>query len=111
MRESLRGRLLLWHLIALATVISLFSASVAFLVWRAGLVEIDRSLEVEARLLADAVNPAGGGTFDLVLGPELRTRAPSSYYAIWSRDGTLIDRAASGHVPPAPPPVGWATRG
>jgi two-component system, OmpR family, sensor kinase len=110
MRESLRGRLLLWHLVALATVVSLFSASVAFLVWRSRLAEIDEALVIEARLLAAAVSPAGGGTFDLVLGPTLRTRAPDAYYVIWSREGTLIDASQPSRVPASPPPAGHATR-
>jgi heavy metal sensor kinase len=106
MRESLRGRLLLWHLVALATVIILFSASVATLVWRARLAEIDASLVTEATLLASAVKPAEGGAFDLRLAPELRSRGPASYYAIWTRDGRLIDRSDTNRPEGSPPQPG-----
>jgi heavy metal sensor kinase len=106
MRESLRGRLLLWHLVALATVITLFSASVALLVWRERIAEIDASLAAEAGLLAAAVKPAEGGTFDLTLAPELRARGAASYYAIWSPDGAQIDRSDATRPAAAPPAPG-----
>jgi heavy metal sensor kinase len=102
MRESLRGRLLIWHLVALATVITVFSASVAYLVWRARLADIDIALAEEAALLSAAIKPADGGTFDLTLAPELRSRSAAAYYGIWSRDGVLIDRSDSSRTS-APP--------
>jgi two-component system OmpR family sensor kinase len=101
MRESLRGRLLLWHVAILATVVALFSASVSLVVWRSRIAEIDSALQAEADVLVRAIEPAEEGTFDLTLAPELRSRSLESYHAIWASDGTLVDRSdASREIPP-----------
>ena len=110
MRESLRGRLLLWHFAVLATVVALFSALVSFVVWRSRIAELDVALAAEAAVLVGAVKPAVGGTFDMTLAPELRARGASSYYAIWTREGTLIDQSDPARTLPAPSKPGIHTR-
>jgi heavy metal sensor kinase len=102
MRESLRGRLLFWHFAVLATVVALFSALVSFVVWRSRIVQIDATLQAEAAVLVAAVRPAVGGTFDLTLAPELRSRGAASYYGVWADDGTLIDRSDATRTLPTP---------
>ncbi len=102
MRESLRGRLLRWHVAIVAIVVALFSAAISYLVWRSRLDEIDAALRSEAEILVHAVKPAVGGTIDLTLVPELRSRGPASYYALWTWDGTLIDRSDASRDIPTP---------
>ena len=41
MRESLRGRLLLWYTVIVATIVAAFGAGVTYLTWRARLADID----------------------------------------------------------------------
>jgi heavy metal sensor kinase len=110
MRESLRGRLLLWHFAVLATVVALFSALVSLAVWRSRIAGIDTDLQAEAAVLVNAVKPAAGGTIDLTLAPELRSRGAASYYALWAGDGTLIDRSDAVRELPVPTGSGIRTR-
>ena len=51
MRESLRARLLLWHVATGAAIIAAFGASVSFLTWHTRLAAIDASLEGRAAQL------------------------------------------------------------
>jgi two-component system OmpR family sensor kinase len=104
MRESLRARLLLWHVATGAAIIFAFGASVCFLTWHTRLAAIDASLDSRAAQLEAAVRPADDGQIDLILGPDLRQQDASGvYHFIWARDGVLIDRSATDV--PAPDPV------
>ena len=109
MRESLRARLLFWHVATGAAVILAFGASVCVLVWHTRMVAIDATLAAHAAQLEDAVLPTGEGQVDLILGPGLRQPdAAGVYHFIWTRDGVLIDRSSTDL--PAPRPPGDGTR-
>ncbi len=66
MRESLRARLLFWHVATGAAIILAFGASVCVLVWHTGMVAIDATLAAHAAQLEDAVLPTGEGQVDLI---------------------------------------------
>jgi signal transduction histidine kinase len=105
MRESLRARLLLWHVATGALIIIAFGASVTFLTWHTRLAAVDASLVSRAAQLEAAVRPADDGQIDLILGPELRQSDPSGvYHFIWTSDGVLMDRSTL--ELPAPEPAG-----
>lgn len=103
MRESLRARLLLWHVATGVLIILLFGASVCYLVWRTRLLTIDESLSSRSTQLHGAVQPTDDGQVDLILSPALRQQGvPDVYHFIWTRDGVLIDRADADVQTPAP---------
>lgn len=94
MRESLRARLLLWHVATGVLIIALFGASVCYLVWHTRLTAIDASLIGRTAQLRDAVHPTDDGQVDLILSPDLRQQGvPDVYHFIWTREGVLIDRS------------------
>jgi signal transduction histidine kinase len=102
MRESLRGRLLVWHTVTTTLVVAVFGAAVCYLAWRDRLTDIDAALGARAAMLASAVRPAGGDRVDVLLGPPL---PPGPYeHAIWTADGRLLDRSGASLValPDAP---------
>jgi heavy metal sensor kinase len=103
MRESLRARLLLWHVATGAAIILAFGASVCVLTWHTRLAAIDATLDGRAAQLEAAVRPAEDGQIDLILGPDLRQQDASGvYHLIWARDGILIDRSAIDAPAPVP---------
>jgi signal transduction histidine kinase len=107
MVESLRGRLLLLYAATLAIVIFAFGASVAFLTWRARLVDVDAALRTRADAIAAGLVPAESGTFDLELpasppGVPARVRL---YHVVWDARGRLVDRSDPDAPADAPPPV------
>jgi two-component system OmpR family sensor kinase len=109
MRESLRARLLFWHVATGAAIIFTFGASVCFLTWHSRLAAIDADLEGRAAQLEAAVRPTDDGQIDFILGPELRAQdATGVYHFIWTRDGVLIDRSSTDV--PTPTPVADGTR-
>src|SRR5262245_2051201 len=98
MRDSLRGRLLLWHTSILAITIAAFGVAVCYFFWRSILTGLDADLTARARTVAEALRPADAGTFDLDLPQEaLRdfqaAEGPRRYYAIRGPHGELIDRS------------------
>jgi signal transduction histidine kinase len=83
-----------------------------YLAWHGRLVEIDRRLLARAEGLADALQPAAAGTFDLTL-PETPTPAEGSvvlYHVIWALDGEAIDRSDPDVAVPRPGAPGARTR-
>jgi hypothetical protein len=107
MRESLRARLLLWHVATGAAIIAAFGASVSFLTWHTRLAAIDASLEARAAQLEAAVRPTDAGQIDFILGPDLRQQDASGlYHFIWTREEVLIDRSALDTAAPTPAPDG-----
>lgn len=107
MRESLRARLLLWHVATGAAIVLVFGASVCFLVWHTRLATIDTTLAGHAEQLEQAVRPTDDGQVDLILDPELRQQDASGvYHFIWTRDGVLIDRSDTEIPAPVPQPDG-----
>ncbi|ODS52315.1 MAG: hypothetical protein ABS36_17095 [Acidobacteria bacterium SCN 69-37] len=103
MRESLRARLLLWHVATGAAIILAFGASVTFLTWHTRIAAVDEDLRARAALLEAAIRPDDSGRLDFILGPELRQADASGlYHVVWTRDGVLIDRSATDVPAPEP---------
>lgn len=107
MLESLRARLLVWHTAIVVMVIAGFGGTVCYLVWRAGLVDVDETLRARASVIAAALRPADRDTFDLSVAP-----APDAelYHAIWNTTGGLIDQSDDTLSIPHPAAVGSRTR-
>ena len=113
MRESLRARLLVWHMLTVAAVITVFAGSIGYLTWRARIAEIDATLLARAASLARVVEPTVDGRVDIILGPGLRYEdAPNLYHAIWTADGTPVDRSdAELDLPRPAGPGAWNREG
>jgi heavy metal sensor kinase len=105
MRESLRARLLLWHISILATVIVSYGGALCYLTWRARLSDVDASLTSRALVLERALEPAADGTFDFNLPPvePADGDAVPIYHVLWNGVGDLIDRTDPDL--PVPPPL------
>jgi HAMP domain-containing protein len=114
MLSSLRARLLIWYTFILATVIATFAGIVCYLFWRSLIADIDQGLQSSATALVEGLRPTASGDFDLVLPTEYRqtdaSNAPLTYYAVWNRDGELIDRSAADFNIPRPVGPGTVTR-
>jgi heavy metal sensor kinase len=115
MLSSLRARLLLWYTLILAVVIATFAGTVCYLFWRSLVADIDAGLRASATALVEGLRPTASGDFDLVLPIEYRQApgviAPAlTYYAVWNRDGELIDRTAGDFDIPKPAGPGIGTR-
>jgi signal transduction histidine kinase len=111
MRESLRGRLLLWYSVIVAMIVAGFGAGVSWLAWRARLADIDAALRDRAAALARALQPAGEGNFDLALPrPVVGDDSEDIYHALWDAAGQPIDRSDPDLVIPRPSRPGAATR-
>jgi signal transduction histidine kinase len=109
MVESLRGRLLIWHTAIVTAVVAIFGGTICYLVWRAGVTDIDAALDARAATLASALQPAGRGTFDLTLSPAAAAES-TIYHALWAGDGTPIDWSLDGDAIPRPAAAGIRTR-
>ena len=114
MRSSLRARLLLWYTLILAVVIATFAGTLCYLFWRSILSDVDQGLQASAAGLVEGLRPSGFGDFDLLLPLEYRTGdggvVPATYYAVWTRDGDLIDRSPGDFEIPRPVATGIHTR-
>ncbi|MBI2187018.1 MAG: HAMP domain-containing histidine kinase [Acidobacteria bacterium] len=112
MLSSLRARLLLWYTLILAGVIAIFAGTVSYLFWSSLVADVDEGLRASAAALVEGLQPTASGDFDLVLPPEYRQvdAAPPSqtYYAVWNREGELVDRSGVDFA--IPPPRGPLTR-
>lgn len=107
MLESLRARLLVWHTAIVSMVIAGFGGTVCYLVWRAGIVDIDDQLRNRAIVLSEALRPAERDTFDLTIpaAPDNQT-----YHALWNVNGGLIDQSDDTLAIPRPVVTGPRTR-
>jgi signal transduction histidine kinase len=114
MFSSLRTRVLFWYTALLAVVIASFGGTVCLLAWRTRLVEVDATLVARAGALADALELAPDGTFDLVLPPDTAPGAaegqPSIYFALWTQAGEPIDQSDAALAVPRPNGPGVRTR-
>ena len=111
MRESLRGRLLLWYSVIVAMIVAGFGGGVSYLAWRARLADIDASLRDRAVALGRALQPAGEGNFDLSLPPNAGADdSDGLYHALWDTRGQPIDRSDPDLDIPRPSRPGAATR-
>jgi two-component system OmpR family sensor kinase len=107
MRDSLRARLLFWHVAAGAAIIVTFGVAVCLLVWHSRLSAIDTGLRLHAAALDRAVRPTDNGQVDLILDPGLRqVDASGIYHFVWTREGVLIDRSDTDRAVPEPGPDG-----
>jgi signal transduction histidine kinase len=109
MVESLRARLLIWHTAIVFAVVAIFGGTVSYLVWRTGVAAVDAALGARAATLANALQPAGRGTFDLTLSSTAPAE-PTTYHALWAPDGTPIDWSIDGDPMPRPTGSGTWTR-
>jgi signal transduction histidine kinase len=111
MIESLRARLLIWHLAILAVVIVSYGGALCYLTWRARVNDLDAVLTSRALVLERALRPVTDDTFDLTL-PEDAAAATGTmpYHVLWTAAGRLIDRTDPDVSPPAPPAPGRHTR-
>jgi heavy metal sensor kinase len=115
MLSSLRARLLLWYTLILAVVIAGFAATSCYLFWRSLVLDIDERLRTSADTLVAGLYPTSSGDVDLVLPAEFRqvdgeVSSPATYYAVWNRDGELVDRSGGDVDVPRPAAVGMRTR-
>jgi heavy metal sensor kinase len=106
MFSSLRARLLLWYTVILAVVIATFAATVCYLFWRSLVADIDEGLQASAGALVSGLQSTSSGEFDLVLPSEYRqedgTSPSQTYYAVWNREGELVDRSPGEFPIPLP---------
>ena len=109
MLDSHGSRLLLWHTAIVATVIAVFGGTVCYLMWRASLADVDRTLAARAGVLAAALQPADRDTFNLTLEPAAAGQI-QLYHALWTRDGTLIDLSDDNLTVPFPAVIGVRSR-
>ena len=112
MLKSLRARLLVWFTLAMLVTMAGFGALVVYAVWRARIADVDATLAVRADSLARGLRLSADGTFDLALAttPSEGGDDPVFYHAIWTREGTAIDRSDEGRAPGPPAAPGLATR-
>jgi heavy metal sensor kinase len=115
MLSSLRARLLLWYTLILAIVIATFAGTVCYLFWRSLVADIDEGLQSNAAALVEGLRPTASGDFDLVLPTEYRqspggAALPPTYYAVWNREGELIDGTPGESDIPRPAATGIGTR-
>jgi signal transduction histidine kinase len=114
MFDSLRARLLLWYTAILAIVIAVFGVTVCLLVWRTRLTDVDAALRARAEILAQSMQPAGAGMFDVTLPPAPPAPADNAvalpYHALWNAAGEPIDRSDPDFDVPKPEAPGARTR-
>jgi heavy metal sensor kinase len=114
MPKSLRARLLVWYSAVLIVVLSTFAALAAWAIWRASVEELDAGLRATAVQLGGAVESDGAGRYEINLAEAafaaFGTAADGPYYAIWSADGTLIDRSDANVDAPFPGEPGTRVR-
>ncbi len=97
MLRSLRWKLFAWYALILAVLVGAFGATLYYKLRRSLHEKVDGRLRAHAQALAGALESEGGRTFDLELSSEYvrlfgGRDEDSPYYAIWDRDGKIIDR-------------------
>jgi heavy metal sensor kinase len=97
MLKSLRSKLLAWYLLVLACVLTAFAAVAVWSIWRLRERDLDLRLNAMASSLARAVSLVPQGGYEINLTEDafavFGAGEDAPYYAIWTRDGTLIDRS------------------
>jgi signal transduction histidine kinase len=78
-------------------VVALVGVAVCWAVWRMRIAAIDAELRGRIARVAASVRPGSGGAFDLELPADaiafFQQAGTSAYYAVWSPDGTPVDRS------------------
>jgi two-component system, OmpR family, sensor kinase len=115
MADSLRVRLLGWYAAIVTLVVAIVGVAVCWMTWQSRMAAIDAELRASAEIVSSAVRPGVGGRFDVELPSEattyfqgIRTRP---YYAVWSADGSLVDRSDPDIAPMKAPDAAGRTRG
>jgi heavy metal sensor kinase len=97
MPSSLRARLLVWYSAVLLVVLSTFAALAVWSIWRSSIEDLDARLRPLAARLGGAVEADDTGRYEVNLAEaslaEFGEAEDAPYYAIWTGDGTLIDRS------------------
>ncbi|NOT26027.1 MAG: HAMP domain-containing protein [Acidobacteria bacterium] len=97
MRSSLRSRLLVWYSAVLLVVLSTFAALAVWSIWQSSVEDLDARLRPLATQLGNAVQVDETGRYEVNLAEaslaEFGNTVDAPYYAIWTADGTLIDRS------------------
>ncbi len=114
MPSSLRARLLAWYSLVLVIVIATFAGTVAYLLWRSMVADVDAAAAHERRLARGSrcARPAPAGSTSICRSSISRRTRPqpgaATYYAVWNARGDLIDRSPVGFDIAAPASAGTA---
>lgn len=116
MPKSIRGQLLFWYAVLLASVVAGFGGTLYYKMRRSLLREVDSRLLAHAQALAGALEREGGGGYDLELSdPYVRIFSSGGrhgpYYAIWDEAGEVVDRSRPDLEVPRPEAAGVRDRG
>ena len=115
MADSLRLRLLAWHLGMVMLVLASVAVAVCWVTWQTRLNAVDDELRTRAASVSSAVQPGAGGGFDVELSSEATAYFQASrtrpYYAVWSASGALVDRSDPEVAGAAAPAEGAQTVG
>jgi len=115
MADSLRARLLGWYAVMIMLIVAMVGIAVCWVTWRSRLTTIDGELRARAETVAGAVRPGPGGAFDVELPPEATTyfqeRERRPFYAVWTVNGSLVDRSEPDIALAGAPEPGARTRG
>jgi two-component system OmpR family sensor kinase len=95
---SLRAKLLVWYAAALLAVTSAFGGLLYVDIRRSVYAEVDRRLEEQSAALVRAVHPESERSFYVELATEqvehFNQDGPDApYYAIWDREGRVVDQS------------------
>jgi two-component system OmpR family sensor kinase len=106
MLRSLRSQLLAWYAVVLLAVLATFASLAVWSVWRSTVRSFDDRLGAMAAELGRAVNLDPAGHYEVNLAGDdfagFGAAENAPYYAIWTGDGTLIDRSDPLVEPPFP---------
>jgi two-component system, OmpR family, sensor kinase len=115
MADSLRVRLLGWYAAIVTLVVAIVGVAVCWMTWQSRMAAIDAELRASAESVSSAVRPGVGGRFDVELPSEATTYFQGNrarpYYAVWSADGSLVDRSDPDIAPVKAPDAAVRTRG
>ena len=116
MRKPLRIKLLAWYVLAVSAVTAAFAALLYLDFRRSILAEVDQRLQQQLRSLAGSIQSESDRSFSVELSPEQveyfsQDGENAAYYAIWDREGTLIDESHPILEVPLPTTTGTWNRG
>ena len=116
MRKPLRIKLLAWYVLALSAVTAAFAALLYLDFRRSILAEVDELLQQQLRSLAGSIQSESDRSFSVELSPEQveyfsQDGENAAYYAIWEREGMLIDESHPILEVPLPTTTGTWNRG
>jgi heavy metal sensor kinase len=99
MFRTLRAKLLVWYSIVLMTVLASFATATIWSIWSSSVRELDARLDSTASRLARALVRDADGRYEVNIAADdfagFRAASDAPYYAIWTRNGALVDRSDS----------------